>query len=195
VPRSKDFRAALSSRTADPRSDALSVYFPPADARPAEAGLPGTAVGQASRRASASPGRSAAGVRGQAVQPSARPTRMAPYVSITTYMATELEEALHRAAYARGGPSQKSVIVREALDTLLDELDALSDADPAAYADRVAQIRAEPRQGAVRAYLVDQAVHARLQDLAAEDRIPLSASVRAALRTALASQRLHGARP
>lgn len=194
MPRSKDFRAALSSRTADPRSDALAVYFPPADAIPAEAGLPGTA-GQASRRVPPSRGRSTAGVRQQAVQPSARPTRMAPYVSITTYMATELEEALHRAAYARGGPSQKSVIVREALDVLLAELDVLSDADPAAYADRVAQIRAEPRQGAVRAYLIDQAVHARLQDLAAEDRIPLSASVRAALRTALASQRLHGARP
>jgi hypothetical protein len=110
-------------------------------------------------------------------------------VSVGTYLRPELEAALHLAAYERGGESEKSVIVREALDALLADLDVL----PAeSWATRMDDIRSDDDGGTARTprvYLIEQTAKNRLALLAARDRVPMAAVIRHALGGAMARAR------
>lgn len=116
--------------------------------------------------------------------PHLTPAPVEEYVLVGTGLPPESDDALHVAAWERGGPKEKSVIVREALALFLSKLADLEGGDQAGYAAHLAEVRADPRASSSRAprgYRLTPAMRTDLVELAKRQRVPMAATLRAAV--------------
>lgn len=126
--------------------------------------------------------------------PAETPTASAPrdsaeagYVPIFTYLGSETESRMHRAAYGRGGESFKSEIVREALDQARNTLAQVDDEQRGKLLAEIRRTEADDPSRTSRIYRITPEHKAWLHSLAGAERVPMAATVRWGITTWLES--------